>query len=315
MTMHQTVHEIDIDAPAVDVYRIVADAEAWPHTLAPTVHVERTDLGDGVEELQLWAVANDAVKGWTSRRELDAEALAVTFRQRLSAPPVASMSGTWLIEAITATTSKLRLLHEFSAIDDDPAGIEWISRATDHNSTVELANLKAVAESARARADVTFSFADSVVIEGSLAAAYDFLYEAKLWGERLPHVGRIDLVEDMPNVQAMSMQTVTKDGSTHVTESVRICFPLQKIAYKQTKTPSMMDAHTGVWTFEELAGGGVKVTSEHVVVVNEAAIATVLGAGKGIEDAKSFIRNAAGGNSLATLTLAKKFVEGASTTS
>ena len=46
--------------------------------------------------------------------------MRISFRQEVSSPPVASMGGTWIVEAITADESRVRLLHDFRAVDDDP---------------------------------------------------------------------------------------------------------------------------------------------------------------------------------------------------
>ena len=55
--------------------------------------------------------------------------------------------------------------------------------------------------------------------------------------ERLPHVARVVLTEDTPGLQFLEMDTRTKDGSTHTTKSVRVCFPDTRIAYKQITLP------------------------------------------------------------------------------
>ncbi|WP_425586060.1 hypothetical protein [Streptomyces thioluteus] len=47
-----------------------------------------------------------------------------------------------MIEPLTAATSRVRLLHDYRAVDDDPAGLEWIDRAVDRNSGAELAALR-----------------------------------------------------------------------------------------------------------------------------------------------------------------------------
>jgi len=306
---HITRHEISIDAPADVVYQIVADATAWPQRFAPTVQVEREDLGDGSERLRIWAVADLKVHSWTSRRELSPEDRVIRFRQEVSSAPVAAMGGTWRIMAAGARSSQLVLCHEFAAINDDPAGVEWIRKVTDRNSTTELSNIKALAESWDALPGLMFSFEDSVLVDGPRHAVYDFLYDAKLWAERLPHVARIELHEPTENVQWMSMDTKTKDGSAHTTESVRICTPDERIVYKQLLPPSLMTAHTGVWAVEE-TGSGVRATSSHTVTLKPQAISAVLGTKADVATAKDFVRSAAGGNSQATLALAKAYAEG-----
>ncbi|MEU8551435.1 aromatase/cyclase [Streptomyces roseoverticillatus] len=307
---HRTTHETGIDAPPATVYRIIAGARQWPQHFAPSIHVEREDLEDGAaERLRIWASANGEVKAWTSRRELDEAGLRITFRQEVSSPPVASMGGTWTVTEGPGGGSRLVLTHDFDAVDDAPEHVAWITEATDRNSKAELANIKELAENWERRDELVFSFEDSVVVEGSLEDAYGFLHEAALWPGRLPHVVRLDLQEDVENIQLMSMDTLAKDGSTHLTESVRVCFPEQRrIVYKQLVPPSLMAAHTGEWTLRR-TGAGVVVTSAHTVTVKESAVTRVLGPGATVASARDFIRAAAGGNSRATLNLLKEYVE------
>ncbi|MEU5348332.1 MULTISPECIES: aromatase/cyclase [unclassified Streptomyces] len=304
-----TSHEIGIDAPADTVYRVIAEAAAWPQHFAPTLRVEQTPLDGPTERLRIWATANDEVKTWTSLRVRRPEALRVEFRQEVSSAPVASMSGTWTAEARPEGGTRLALTHDFTAVDDDPGSLEWIRTATDRNSGTELANIKAVAERWHRMGELVFSFEDSVTVKGEAREVYDFLYRAAQWPGRLPHVARLDLREDVPGVQAMSMDTLAKDGSVHTTESIRICLADElKIAYKQLVPPSLMAAHTGEWSLAQ-TDGGVLAVSRHTVTVNEANITKVLGESGTVASARDFIRRAAGGNSLVTLQHAKEFVE------
>jgi ribosome-associated toxin RatA of RatAB toxin-antitoxin module len=304
-----TSHEIEIDAPADVVYQVIADATAWPLHFAPTIRVEQTPLDDTAERLRIWATANGEVKTWTSRRVHDRAARRVEFRQEVSSAPVASMAGTWIAEARPDGGTRLVLTHDFSAVDDDPAGLEWIAQATDRNSATELANIKAVAERWERLGELVFSFEDSVVVQGSAKEVYDFLYKASEWPRRLPHVARLDLGEDVPGLQTMSMDTLAQDGSVHTTESIRICMSDElKIAYKQLVPPSLMTAHIGEWTITD-TDEGVLAVSQHTVTVNEGNITKVLGEAGTVASARDFIRRAAGGNSLSTLKHAKAFVE------
>lgn len=310
-TTRTTTHTTRIHAPARVVYRVIADAVAWPQRFGPNVHVEREPLGAGRERLRIWATAENAVLAWTSLRELDEEGLIVRFRQEVPQPPIAAMAGTWRIAPAEDNydACTLTLNHEFRAVHDDPEQLAWIERATERNSTIELSNIKALAESWAEQERLVFAFEDSVLIDGTVEAAYDFLYRADLWTERLPHVDRIEVREDTANVQRMTMVTRAKDGSAHTTESVRICFPHQRIVYKQLVPPALMTAHTGVWSIERTATGVVRVTSSHTVTVKPSAIAAVLGEGADLAAARAFIRAAVGGNSAATLALAKSHVE------
>jgi aromatase len=305
-------HEIEVVAPADAVYRMIADVGSWPQVFPPTIHVEQHPEGDGEERIRIWATANGEAKTWTSRRSLDPAARRITFRQEVSQPPVGAMGGTWIIEPRGDDTCRVQLLHDYRAVDDDPAKLDWIDQAVDRNSRSELGALKANAELATNRSDLLISFTDSVPIAGAEAGkhAFDFIDQAQLWEERLPHVARVELTEDSPGLQVLEMDTMTKDGSTHTTRSVRVCLPPTRIVYKQVVLPALMTLHTGYWLFaDDEDGDGVTATSQHTVAINEANIAQVLGDDADVEAARTFVRNALSGNSLATLGHAKAYAE------
>ncbi|MGK9462278.1 aromatase/cyclase [Streptomyces sp. G6] len=303
-------HEITVRAAAQDVYRLLAEVENWPRLFPPSVFVEYLEKNDDdTERIRIFATANGEVKSWASRRELDAEALRITFRQEVFTPPVAEMNGTWILEPLSATETRVRLLHSFRSVDDDPEGLAWIDKAVDTNSRAELPSLKANVELAAQADERTLSFEDSVRIDGSAKDVYEFLNDAQLWSERLPHVAEVRLTEDTPGLQVLRMDTLTKDGSSHTTESVRVCFPHHRIAYKQTTLPALMDLHTGYWQLDEDADGVTTATSQHTVVIRTENITRILGPEAGLAEARAYIRNALGTNSRATLGHAKDHAE------
>ncbi|MFI6571447.1 aromatase/cyclase [Nocardia fluminea] len=307
-TTREVEHTITVAAPPTEVYRLLAEVENWPRLFPPSVYVTRLEYEGNEERIQIWATANGEAKTWISRRVLDPDQLRITFWQEVSAPPVAQMSGTWIIEPREEGT-ELRLLHSYRAIDDDPDGLAWIEKAVDDNSRAELPGLKAAVESAVRTADLTLSFVDSVEIAGAASDVYDFVNEANLWTERLPHVASVQLTEDTPGVQALRMDTLTKDGSSHTTESVRVCFPQHRIAYKQTTLPALMALHTGYWEFRTNPDGTTTASSQHTVIIEAARITEILGPDAGVPEARTFLRDALGGNSRATLNHAKNYAE------
>jgi aromatase len=310
ITTHEVEHEITVAASAEVLYQLIADVANWPLIFGPTVHVEYLEREERSERIRIWATANDAAKTWMSRRELDPRGLRVDFRQEASQPPVGGMGGTWMVETVSDTESRVRLLHNFYPATDDPADLAWIEQAVDRNSKAELAALKANAELDGARPDLLLRIEDAIEIDGSVQDVYDFINEAQLWRERLPHVARVSLEEDTPGLQILEMDTRTKDGSTHTTKSVRVCLPHRKITYKQIQVPALISLHTGQWLFEDRPGSGVVATSRHTVRISEANIGKVLGEDAGLDDAREFVRDALSINSLATLGHAKEYAEG-----
>jgi aromatase len=309
LVKHHTEHRINVSAPAPSVFALILDIGSWPIVFPPTIHADHIERGESEERIRLWATANGEVKNWTSRRFLDRDRLRVRFQQEVSAPPVANMTGEWRIEPLSDSETCVRLLHDFQAVGDDPDKTAWIRQAVDRNSNAELAALKAAAENRRQRAELLLSFEDVVTVGGSPKDVYDFIYRAQDWQQRLPHVSRVALAEDIPNVQELEMDTQTPDGSVHTTKSVRVCFPHNLIVYKQLQTPALMSLHTGQWLIHEDGGGGTVATSAHTVIIAPEAIPAVLGKDATVEDARVFIRDALGRNSTTTLRYAKAHAE------
>lgn len=308
LTKYHDEHRITVTAPAEVVYGVIADVTRWPAIFPPTVHAEQLHRdGDG-ERIRLWALANGEVKSWISRRQLDAAGLSVSFRQEVSQPPVAAMGGQWLLRPVSPRETEVLLKHHFQVVDDDPAGVKWVCSAVDRNSVAELSRLKQAVESFRQHESLTFAFEDSVRIGGPVSTVYEFLYRASRWPDRLPHVGRLELREDTPNVQVMEMDTRAADGTVHTTKSVRVCFPEHRIVYKQTSVPALMTAHTGEWLLKQ-DGGAVVATSHHTVSINRDAVSDVFGAGGTVCQAREFVHQALSTNSMTTLRHAKTFAE------
>ncbi|MEV7559736.1 aromatase/cyclase [Streptomyces sp. NPDC048331] len=309
--VHRTTHEVTVAAPAGVVYGLIADAAKWPLYFPPNVHVEQLESDGSRERLRMWATANGQIKSWTSRRTLDVAQRRIEFRQEVPASPLESMGGTWIVEARGGASCRLVLLHDFTVAGDDADDVAWVERATDTNSHAELGNIKRLAEGWERLDDLVMSFEDSVRVEGPAERVYSFLHHVQEWPTLVPHVSRLDVTEPEPGVQVMSMDTLTADGNSHTTESVRVCFPdARRIVYKQTATPLLMSAHTGEWSLVE-DETGVTVTSQHSVVLREENITRVLGPRAGVAECRRYVREALGRNSTATLNLAKAHAESA----
>jgi 2-polyprenyl-6-methoxyphenol hydroxylase-like FAD-dependent oxidoreductase/ribosome-associated toxin RatA of RatAB toxin-antitoxin module len=300
-------HAVTINAGAQRVYELIADVESWPEMFPPTVYAERVAEDDSSERIRIWATANGTAKTWTSRRQLDAGRMSIAFRQERSAPPVGGMGGTWLIERITDSQCRARLRHDYFAASDDPADLDRITLAVETNSTAELGALKDRAELIGPEGLITFD--DTVEVDGSPKDVYDFLNEAQLWQERLPHVARVSLDEETSGLQILEMDTRGPDNTVHTTRSVRVCQPHSSIIYKQIVLPPLVTLHTGRWLIEERDGGGVSVTSRHTVRINTARVAEVLGPDADVAAAQEVVMRSLSANSLATLSLAKAYAE------
>ncbi|MEU7721812.1 aromatase/cyclase [Streptomyces tibetensis] len=304
-------HTVAVPAAPAVVFALLADVERWPLIFPPTVHarfLERAPDDGGPERLQLWATANGGVRTWTSRRVVDPVRHRIAFGQDRPVAPISAMGGEWIVRAAPGG-SEVVLTHSYAAVGDDTETLAWLEKAVDSNSRAELAALAEAASDAATGRETGFTFRDSLHIDGTAAAVHAFLDRAEHWVERLPHVARVELTEDLPGVQILEMDTRTADGSSHTTRSVRVCAAPHSIHYKQLLTPALLRVHTGSWLLTE-DDEGVTATAEHTVVLETDAIGRVLGAAATEEQARAFVQDALSRNSSATLRQAKAFVEG-----
>jgi aromatase len=300
---HYAEHDIEIDAPPSRVFELISDVTRWPLMFAPCVHAEVLEREPGADRIRLWALTGDEVRSWTSRRRLDAAAARVDFEQENSRPPLASMGGHWRVDDGT----RLVLAHTWALSDPTPESERWATEALDRNSNAETASVRQWAEYGDDFGGLVFGFAEEVRIAAPAPAVYDFLYRADLWPERLPHVAALDLETAAASeltagaeVQTMTMETTGRDGGTHRTRSIRLCFPDERIVYKQTAVPRPLRAHSGEWRLVP-ADGGVTVVARHEVALDPAALEDVFGAGTTPEQARARTTELLGGNSLTTL--------------
>lgn len=304
MTIRMT-HTRIIEAPAAEVYGLVADVTRWPVIFAPTVLVRHLHRGADEERFRLWATVNGSVTDWTSRRTLDPAGLAITFEQERSRAPIASMGGQWRFAADSPRTTTVTLDHFFTVTD----GVEpdVVAGAVDRNSISELAALARIAELGYPVEEIVVGFEDRVTLEASAAELYDFVYHSDRWPDHVPHVDRVVLTEDANGVQEMEMDTVTAGGIAHTTKSIRVCVPDERIDYKQQLPPAMLIGHSGAWEFAD-DPAGVVVTARHTVAIDPVAAREILGADTDLADARAYLGEALGTNSRNTLLCAVRYI-------
>lgn len=302
MTLHSE-HSVVVSAEPEVLFDLIGEVTRWPAIFEPTVHVQHLHRAPDEERFQLWALAGDEVKSWVSRRTLDRGRRHITFEQERTQAPIASMAGSWTFHPSGGGTEVV-LTHDFTAVAAEHDG--WLVSVVDSNSNRELAALRRIAELGHPVADVVVTFDDEIPLQGSAEDAYVFIDRADQWPQRLPHVARVRLVEPQPGVQDMEMETTTADGATHTTRSIRLCFPPERIVYKQLVTPDLLLGHSGSWDLRKGDGGDVAI-ARHTVVINPDAIAGVLGPDRTLADARTFVREALGANSRATMAHASAY--------
>ncbi|MEV7194320.1 SRPBCC family protein [Streptomyces sp. NPDC093510] len=302
---HRAEHTAHYTGPAGRGYRLIADVTRWPLLFAPCLAGEVLDSDRDSERIRLWAVTGSEIRSWTSLRKLDDERMRVDFRQETPGPPLEWMSGHWQFEESEGGTRTV-LGHEWVLAADAAVSAEWAAQALDHNSEVEVAAVARWAGRPEELEDLLFTVQDECVVPGPLREVYDFLYRADLWPARVPHVASLDLQEDPAaavggaRVQTLDMRTRGDDGSVHGSQSVRLCFPYERLVYKQTTVPRGLLGHSGAWLLSA-AGENTRVTAVHHVALDPDAVDEVFGPGTSLTAARERTGALLAGNSRRTL--------------
>lgn len=299
-------HGVTIDADYETVFDLVADIARWPQFHSSAVHAESIHENENGELVQHWSLAGDStVRTWQSVRRTDQAGHRITFVYMESDPPATEIRGEWLFTQLARTQTKVELCHTINALAD--ADIGPLLDRINQDSQEQLDSLRNAADRHEELNDLVVSFTDPLFIAGTIEDAYDYLYRADLWPERIPHVTALTMSEKVPNIQFFDMDTAGPDGSTHTVRSVRICLPPNLIVYKQISLPVMLEAHTGHWRFTETREG-VIAEARHTSTIKPSATA-LLGGEATVDDARRYLRRLLSNNSLSNLRLAKAFAE------
>lgn len=260
-------HSSTINAPADIVQRIISDAENWPIFFTPTVACERNRRDEAHEELRLWARKGelDTIVSWRSARQFSTDRRNVTFQQIEPAAPLTEMTGLWAIRDIDEKSTELTLSHTLAAADED--ALRAAQTITDYNSTIELTNIKTLAETyGSTLSEHIVRTRDEVWIDADVHEVFMPLWEVSMWPDFLDHVAAVTVHSQETNQQRFSMELSRNAEHAHSVESVRVARPDQWIAFKQIQTPTGVYGHAGTWTFEE-AGDGTRVIVRHLALL------------------------------------------------
>ncbi|MFI6336937.1 aromatase/cyclase [Streptomyces sp. NPDC050535] len=304
-TQQQVKHGATIDAGCDAALDLVAAVEGWPQFDRTAVHAERLRATERGELIQHWSLSGDsAVRTWRVLRRVDRAARRITFEQEEAEPPATGIRGEWVFTEVAPNRTEVELRHYVDAPADADLGPLLKGITQDGQGQLDL--LREAAERQAERDELVLSFADPLFVAGSVEDAYDYLYRADLWPERIPHVAALVLSEEVPNIQFFDMDTMSSGASAR-TRSVRICLPPHLIVYKQITPPPLLDAHTGHWRFTETPEG-VIAEARHTVTIKRSAL-SLLGDGTTVADARRYLRRLLSANSMSNLRLAKTFAE------
>ncbi|MFI9080856.1 SRPBCC family protein [Streptomyces sioyaensis] len=165
---HRTHATIDIDAPAMSVYRALTGVADWPLLYPWIAHTEVLTREGADDEVKFWAVRPDGtgLRVWTSKRTLDPDALRMVFEQLGPVGPIRQLGGTWNFVPRPDGGCRVESSHWFTADADPTESAEELAR----HGALQMQTLKSQTESATAlTTDVIRAESAVLVSGGSLA--------------------------------------------------------------------------------------------------------------------------------------------------
>ncbi|MEV3859239.1 SRPBCC family protein [Streptomyces sp. NPDC050095] len=321
--VHAAEHAVGVAAPAGVVYGLLADAVRWPVLFPSYVHVERMDHDGTEERLHLWDLAQGRVRPLRVRRRLRPRTRTIETERLDPVTPGATTSGLWRVTP-DGDRCVLSLSREHDPLPLFGASPETDDSALDAEVRTRLDEVKAVAERWTALDQLLVAFEDSIRVSGPHELVYDFFHRIQDWPDLVPHMDWAEVEEDIPGVQVARLGSCDWDGgSAAVSRAVRLCFPSAgRVVHKDLIGPGLGEAtdrpdlswllagHTTEWSVLP-APTGTTVVCSHAVMLKEAAVDPVLGAGATLADARHEVRAGLGQASREVLGLAKWHAESA----
>jgi aromatase len=295
-------HVVRVAAPPDRVYQLIAEVGNWPQVFDPIITVDRLGFDGTTERVRIWELVDGDVHSCVSHRQGNPSRMQVRFRQEGAPHPIASMGGLWLVVP-KGNGCLVALDHYYRVVDDNPVDVRWLAQAIDRSSTAMLSALREAAE-LDGTPDLWLYCENSMDIDGDARDVYNFLARAQDWPQRMSHVDRMIVDEDVSDIQHVESDIRLPDGSVQSLRLVRVCFPETHIVFKHTTPPQLMRTHTGTFTVATLPDT-VRASAAYTVLLRQDAVPN----GSTVDELRESVRQVLHSLSQSTLGRAKAFAE------
>jgi ribosome-associated toxin RatA of RatAB toxin-antitoxin module len=295
-----------VDAPADFLFDLIAEVDQMKRVFTPIIHTEYLDRKDTSDRVERWSwdEKTGSVRSWRAGRRLDRGGGRISFEHENPRPPLTAVTGEWTFKPLSDTVTEVRLSHEFDSAGD-PDRTAQAADLLDRGAAAQLARVKQFAENYEQVREYEVSYEVELLIKASAADLYGYFYEADRWPERIPHCLRVGKVEDTPLLQVVEMEVQVPSGAVHTTKQARVCFPGEKIVWRQLDgLPPLDDALYGFMTFTPV-DGGVLAKAGSTELLKPLGVAK---RGWDAQEAKEHVAEVRGGRNLDALVSAADYL-------
>ncbi|EWC63320.1 Aromatase [Actinokineospora spheciospongiae] len=290
-----------MDAAADTLFDLIAEVEQAKRVFTTVIHTEylrREETSDRVERWS-WDDKTGVVRNWRASRTLDRGAGRITFRHENPPAGLDSVTGEWTFKPLSADRTTVELRHDFQAAD------QQAGERLDRGAATQLAQLARFAADLERIREYEVSYEVELLIPASADELYDYFSDAARWPERIPHCLSVRLSEDVAPAQVVEMDVQVPSGAVHTTKQARICFPGEKVVWRQLAgLPPLDDALFGYMSFTPTEGG-VLARAGSTELLKPRAVAK---RGWEAQEAKDHVAEVRGGRNLDALNSAAEYL-------
>ncbi|MFJ4185073.1 SRPBCC family protein [Kitasatospora sp. NPDC089509] len=299
-----SVHSVTVDAPPEAVFDLVADTDQHRRIFGSVIHTAREQQSESRDRVERWSWdrASDSVRSWQASRELDRAAGRIAFTHENPPVGLGAVSGEWVFRTNGAGATEVELRHEFSPVSG--AGDE-VAAQLDRGVTAQLEQLRTFVESRADRDELEVSYEAQLLIDEPVEDIYGYFHDADRWNERIPHCLSASAKQDADGVQIVVMDVQVPSGALHTTKQARVCYPDEKIVWRQLEgLPPLDDMLYGYMLFEQTPEG-VLVRTGQTELLKRTGVAK---RGWSVEEAKEHVAEVRGGRNLDSLRSAQEYL-------
>lgn len=269
-----TTHSIICEAPAANVYNIIADVSNWPKIFDNCISTVIKERIGNTEQVQIKAWQNGQVVSWDTQRSYFDDIFRINFVLPIPMPFLKEMSGQWRVIPLNKCRCILNVTRDFALLDDI-SGIR--ADITTHEQARELINhfindnagseMLAVKEFVEKNDTTISSFTSSYSLPFTPEEFYSLLSDIHKWPDILPHCTDVKVIYEDAKYQEFVMEIIGDSGNEHF-RSIRQCDrDTLTISYFQPEPPALLKKHSGRWVMQA-RGGRTEIIVEHSIHID-----------------------------------------------
>lgn len=223
MKLHET-HSVTCNATKERVYNIICESERWPEIFEPCIAVKVLHKTDFDEHIEITAWVNGKEMTWESQRFFLKDIYAINSKILKPIKLVKSMDTHWRVISLNNTQSLIILEHNYEIdenISDQVEGVNsisdaitFISNAINHNTSIELNNIKNLfpQKYTNKKIIVQKSTSHSILCNVTAEKIYEIIADVSYWPKIFSQCVSANVLEKFENTEIIRIEAMQNNN-------------------------------------------------------------------------------------------------------